>query len=153
MGNCALSLSSTRVDSLGCSVDWCVDLWVDVSAQSGPWLTSRVSSALDLHWLTLHQLIWSDSLGIAAPLGWMSCFLYISKHSSLFQASKSWIEGLAIVTVYWSSFVEIKRSFGGSIVEYLSCVDYHCHAAFEVKLLFFQFLALNCCLREWLLKS
>ena len=67
MGNCTLSLSSTRVGSPGSSVDWCVGLWVDVSAQSSPWLTNRLSSTLDLHWLTLHQLIWSVSLGFAPP--------------------------------------------------------------------------------------
>ena len=64
---CPLSLSSTRVDSLGCSMDWCVGVWVDVLAQSAPRLTSRLSSASNQHWLTLPQLQWSVSLGFAPP--------------------------------------------------------------------------------------
>ena len=67
MGNCALSLSSTRVGSPGSSVDWCVSLLVDVLAQAAPRLTSRLSSASDRHWWTLLQLQWSVSLGFAPP--------------------------------------------------------------------------------------
>ena len=67
MGNCALSLSFTCLGSPGSSMDWCVSLWVDVSSQSSPQLTSRLSSASDHYWMTLPQLQWSVSLGFAPP--------------------------------------------------------------------------------------
>ena len=69
MGNCTLCLSSTRVHSPGCSVGRCVGVWVDVSPQSSPRLTSRLSSASVLHWWTIHQRISLDSMRNCAPPG------------------------------------------------------------------------------------
>ena len=68
-----------------CGIFWKLCGWlfsqqVDVSAQSTPQLTSRLSgSSVQLHirnWWALLQLQWSISLGFAPPLSWISCFLY-----------------------------------------------------------------------------
>ena len=61
MGNYTLSLSPPHVWAL------LEALWIDVSAQSTPRLTSWLSSASDKHWLNLPHLQWSISLGFAPP--------------------------------------------------------------------------------------
>ena len=69
MGNFALPLSSTRFGSSGWVLGRCVSVWVDVSARSGPRLTSRLSPTSVVHWWTLHQLISLDSMRNFSPPG------------------------------------------------------------------------------------
>ena len=116
MGNCALSLSSTRVDSLGCSVGRCVGVWVDVLAQSSPRLTSRLSTTSVLHWWTLHQLISLDSMRNCAPpwAGWPANCIYPGTASSS-RLVRTGIEVLLLLYCCNSAF-EIRKSFGGSTV-------------------------------------
>ena len=119
MGNCTLSLSSTHVDTPGISVDWCVSLWVDVSAHSAPRLTSRLNSASDQHWLTLPQLQWSVSLGIAPPWDGSLVFCINKAQDASSKLVRIGIEVLFLLYCCYYSF-EIKRIFGGKTV---SC---HC---------------------------
>ena len=124
--------------------------------QSTHWGVSQISSLIDncTQWdIDLAQLDTNQALmdspsaylvyllGICTPLGWISWFLYISKHISLFQASKSWIEGLAIVIVYWSSCVN-KEALEAIPCSACDCVDSQCYAANVVTAFSFQVL---CC--------
>ena len=116
MGNFALSLSSTRFGSSGWVLGRCVSVWVDVSARSGPRLTSRLSPASVVHWWTLHQLISLDSTRNCAPpwARWPANCIYPGTTSS----SKVVRAGIEVVLLlYCCNYAfEIKKSFGGKTV-------------------------------------